>query len=118
VLVVNDEEAVRHMMARALTDAGFRASEARDGEEARGLLDTAGQQIGLVVSDMTMPGMTGLVARVVAELRPGLPVLLVSGAEVPPEPYLGAFLPKPFLPEALVQAVTGFLPFSESTRAS
>ena len=60
VLVVDDEEAVRHMMARALTDAGFRVLEARDGEEARGLLDTAGPQIGLVVSDMEMPGMTGL----------------------------------------------------------
>jgi CheY-like chemotaxis protein len=42
VLVVDDEEVVRHLMSRALTDAGFRVLEAHDGEEAATLLGTLG----------------------------------------------------------------------------
>jgi DNA-binding response OmpR family regulator len=119
VLVVDDEEALRHLMARALTAAGFRVLEAHDGEEAQALLGTVGPQIGLVVSDIAMPHMTGLeLAAVIAKRWPTLPILLVSGEGSPPESYRGGFLAKPFLPDTLVEAVTGLLPSSQSIRAS
>ncbi len=119
VLVVDDEDLLRHLMSRALTDAGFRVLEAQDGEEAQALLGTVGTQIGLVVSDIAMPRMTGLeLAALIAERWPTVPVLLVSGEGAPPESYRGDFLPKPFLPNTLVEAVSGLLPFSQSTRAS
>jgi CheY-like chemotaxis protein len=119
VLVVDDEDLLRHLMSRALTDAGFRVLEAQDGEEAQALLGTVGTQIGLVVSDIAMPRMTGLeLAALIAERWPTVPVLLVSGEGAPPESYRGGFLAKPFRPNALVEAVSGLLPFSQSTRAS
>ena len=42
VLVVDDEEVLRHLMSRALMDAGFRVLEAHDGEEAQAPLAGSG----------------------------------------------------------------------------
>jgi DNA-binding NtrC family response regulator len=112
VLVVDDDDLVRHYMTRALKDAGFRVLEAHDGEEA--LRHLGATAIGLVVSDVAMPRVTGLeLAKVIAERWPTLPVLLVSGEAVPPDGYRRGFLPKPFTPDTLVDTVNGLLPFPQ-----
>ena len=113
VLVVEDEEPVRRLTARLLSDAGFATVEASQGEEALELLESAGtDDLCLLLTDIVMPKMSGreLTERV-HEQRPELPVLFMSGytddvivrhgvatAELP-------FISKPFTRETLLDAV-------------
>jgi len=112
VLVVEDEPQVRTIAARALTEAGYRVLEAESGELALDVLRRNGSRPALVLVDVVMPGMGGSdLAEEVARLVPGVPILFTSGytdAEILRRGLLepGAeFLPKPFSPEGLVQAV-------------
>jgi CheY-like chemotaxis protein len=111
VLVVDDEELLRQYMSRTLRHAGYRVLEAEDGAEAKRLLEMLGPTvIGLVVSDIAMPKMTGdQLAMMMAERWPTVPILLVSGQGGPRTDYQGSFLPKPFLPDALTAAVSELL---------
>jgi DNA-binding NtrC family response regulator len=78
---------------------GFRVAEASSAEEALQVL--AVQNVGMLISDINMPGMTGLeLAQAVTVQRPDLPILLMSGSL--PEHVGGKldrrcfFLQKPF----------------------
>lgn len=110
VLVVDDEPVVCHLVARMLVDAGFHALEAHSGTEAVALLATLNGTVQLVVSDVAMPGMTGIeLAERIARDWPSTPVLLTSGQGRPAAGYAGAFLPKPFTPDHLLDAVSGLV---------
>lgn len=105
VLVVDDEEPVRRLIARMLAETGCRVMEAESGRAALALL--AGPvAVGLVVSDIAMPGITGeaLAARI-GERWPAVPILLMSGQAGPHPSFSGVFLPKPFTRDALLAAV-------------
>ncbi|MFL5493446.1 MAG: response regulator [Gemmatimonadales bacterium] len=110
-VVVDDEEMVCRYTARVLMDAGLRVLEAHDGEEALVLLESLGAAVvGLVVSDVSMPRMNGVeLATIVGHRWPAIPVLLVSGQGGPSSDYLGAFLAKPFTPDALIASVEELL---------
>ena len=91
VLVVEDDAAVRELMAGLLRDQGYDVVEAADGPNALEVAGRAGA-LDLLVTDMVMPGgMNGaaLAARLRGE-RPGLPVLFVSGYSDRPLPGLPA----------------------------
>jgi len=104
VLVVDDEELVRRSATRMLRHLGYAVLEARDGLEALEKLAQDDGRIGIVLLDLTMPGMDG--AATFEALRKGradLPVVLMSGyderesmarfeAQDPP-----GFLRKPFV---------------------
>jgi CheY-like chemotaxis protein len=114
VLIVDDDYILRQMMARALEQHGYRVIAAEDGESAWELL-RAGATVHAVVTDVAMPGMTGLeLADKVATLPNAPPVILISGyrhdsnLEYP-------FLPKPFGPAQLGQIVHQLLRGSTST---
>ncbi len=80
ILVVEDETAVRELAARMLRAAGFAVLTAENGDEA--LLASGHHQgeIHLLLTDVVMPGMSGrLLAERLAELRPGVRVLYMSG---------------------------------------
>ena len=110
-LVVDDEELVCRITARMLMGAGLRVLEAHDGEEAIALLEHLGPTVvGLVVSDVAMPKMNGVaLATAIRQRWPAIPVLLVSGQGGPSSDYPGAFLGKPFTPEALIASVEELL---------
>ncbi len=79
VLLVEDDQIVRTAMAAMLASLGFDVLEAENGQLG---LDVLGvhPEIGLIVSDVTMPGMGGIeMAERARELRPDVKVLLVSG---------------------------------------
>jgi CheY-like chemotaxis protein len=82
VLVVDDEALVRRMLSLFLTRAGFAPVAVESGSAALDLL-RAGEAFELLITDQSMPGMTGceLIGEVV-QLRPGLPVLLVTGYDM------------------------------------
>lgn len=109
VLVVEDEPLIRIVATDAIADSGVMAWEAGDAAEALEALQKH-PHIGLVVTDVNMPGeMDGLdLAETVGETRPEVPVIVTSGqVAVKPEelPNSGAFLPKPYRPEQLVELV-------------
>jgi CheY-like chemotaxis protein len=111
VLVVDDEDIVRHMTTRTLTESGFRVLEAHDGEEAASLLATLGTNvIGLIVSDIRMPRMNGLeLSSLVSQRWPTVSLVLISGEGGPPPGYGGPFCAKPFTPETLIAALTALV---------
>lgn len=79
VLVVDDEATVRWYMSLFLTKAGFIPSEAESAEAALELL-RAGEQFDLIVTDQSMPGMSGCeLVESALRLRPELPAMLVTG---------------------------------------
>ena len=110
IMVVEDDEAVRRMTVRALSQAGYATLEAVDGQEALGLV-TGGRDVpDLVVTDLGMPRMDGYeLARRLRADHPSRPVLLISGhVHTDPPPTEGRAWPllrKPFPPEVLVRRV-------------
>jgi DNA-binding response OmpR family regulator len=114
ILIVDDELAVREMVAEFVAQAGFRADTARDGEEGWSALCLTSYD--LVITDHEMPRLTGLnlIKRIrAASVEP--PCILISGNLPLPEPTLneivhpGVVLPKPFSRVALIKSVYGLL---------
>jgi two-component system cell cycle sensor histidine kinase/response regulator CckA len=80
VLLVEDENVVRQLAARAFSTAGWQVLAAESGEAALELAETQTISPRVLVTDAVMPGLDG--PSLAARLRqrwPGLPVLLVSG---------------------------------------
>ncbi len=113
VLVVEDEGIVRLDAAEGLRDAGFEVVEAADANEALDAVE-AREDIGLLFTDIDMPGgMNGLeLARRVHSRRPRMRLLLTSGAtriDARDIPDAGAFLRKPYSPEAVASTIRRML---------
>jgi two-component system cell cycle sensor histidine kinase/response regulator CckA len=115
LLLVEDDRAVRLVLRRALAGAGFKVTEAVDALAALPIVDDTNHVIDIMVTDVMMPGMDGpqLVQRA-RMVRPGLPVVMMSGyAEPPQRARVGerstAFLAKPFGGAALIAAVRATL---------
>ena len=80
VLVVDDEQSIREFMLDLLGGWGLEAAALPDGAAARDAIAADPQRYDLVITDQTMPQLTGLaLAREIARLRPGLPVILYTG---------------------------------------
>ena len=104
VLVVEDEAAVRMFCCTVLRRFGYRVLEAAGPAEA---LDTLQQStVGLVLTDITMPGMNGkeMVNRIDREQQPDLKVIYMSGYIENLEPGID-FLEKPFTSADLLKRV-------------
>jgi PAS domain S-box-containing protein len=82
VLVVEDDDSVRKLLVTVLTGAGYRVLAAADGGEAIELFGQRGEEVELLLLDIVMPVMGGpeTCARI-HEIRPGLPVIFLSGYE-------------------------------------
>jgi two-component system, cell cycle sensor histidine kinase and response regulator CckA len=104
VLVVEDEASVRLFCCTVLRRFGYRVLEAAGPIEALDTLQHA--PVGLVLTDITMPGMNGkeMVKRIDREQQPDLKVLYMSGLSENIEP--GAdFIEKPFTSADLLRRV-------------
>jgi CheY-like chemotaxis protein len=112
MLIVEDEPFIRMAAADIVSDIGVSPYEAADAGEALDLLG-AHPEIGLLFTDVNMPGMDGIaLARRAREMRPDMSVIVTSGRRViPPEqlPEDGTFLPKPYGSEQLANAVESTL---------
>lgn len=109
ILLVDDDPDVRAVAAAMLRDAGHRVIEAGSGGAALEHLDEDAGQIGLLIADLAMPGMSGFeLARAARRQYPNLPVLFVTGFVdiARPEDSLHAtMLQKPFRAEDLTAKV-------------
>jgi CheY-like chemotaxis protein len=125
ILLVDDQEMVRHMVALGLKRYGYRVIEAASGPEAiQAWKDNRGE-IDLLFTDMRMPDMTGL--ELFRRLRQGkatLKAIISSGyseelvklkGEVDPQVTL---LPKPYVLKTLAKTVRDCLDQAEPLRGS
>ncbi|HAR96943.1 MAG TPA: hypothetical protein DCR97_13450 [Deltaproteobacteria bacterium] len=80
VLIVEDEEPLAQMMDEMLTRLGYAVTCRTGSREALALIRHDPHQFDLVITDQTMPGMTGIeLAKEVHATRPNLPVILCTG---------------------------------------
>ena len=80
VLVIDDEETVCEFMRDMLESWGLNVTAIADPSDARGLVAAAPERYSLVITDQTMPKITGVdLARELLALRPDLPVILYTG---------------------------------------
>ncbi|MGC8838790.1 MAG: GAF domain-containing protein, partial [Anaerolineae bacterium] len=80
ILVVDDEEDVRELMARVLQAEGYRVLLAEDGQRAVEVLAQCKDEVDLVVLDLIMPRMDGVETfRRLREVKPDVRVLISSG---------------------------------------
>jgi len=80
VLVVDDDAAVRHVVARYLERVGYQVTEKGDGRAALEYLEWDPESIDLVLTDLVMPNMGGeALARAIATRWPQLGILCMSG---------------------------------------
>ena len=110
-LVVEDNEAISEYVELVLTEASYCLLKATNGSDALKIAETHPGDIDVLLTDLTLRGISGRhVAREFRRLRPGVPVIYMSGqanpetlAELIAEPDT-VYLQKPFAPETLLDA--------------
>jgi CheY-like chemotaxis protein len=117
VLLVDDEAVVLTLMGRVLQKAGVRTVLCTSGDDAMLALQDPAHEFVLVVTDVSMPGSLdgiGLAAEI-WRLRPGLPVVVVSGSveslgRARENEVVRAVLAKPIHPDELVGIARDLVP--------
>jgi DNA-binding response OmpR family regulator len=114
ILLADDESSIRHFLSRLLQVKGYCVHQAADGEEAARLFLEHADNIGLLLTDLTMPRKDGV--ELALELRglcPTLPIVFMSGNYRQWEEKLAALpfpcLQKPFSSDALLRVVASEL---------
>ena len=110
VLAVDDNASLLRFLTSAFTAGGCAVTSASTAEQALELI--AGQEYDLVVSDIKMPGLTGLdLLRAVKGRHPATPVVLITGAPSVHSAVFGLrhgaydYLPKPFTIKEVQQLI-------------
>jgi CheY-like chemotaxis protein len=108
IIVVEDDALIAMNIVDMLEDLGHEVLDVNSGERALDILGN-GQSFDLMITDYSMPKMTGAqLARKVRELRPGMPILLATGyAELPVAAEIGLpRLSKPYQQAQLAAEIT------------
>jgi two-component system cell cycle sensor histidine kinase/response regulator CckA len=113
VLLVEDEEPIRALLARALTASGYRVLQARDGQDALEVAKGHEAGIDLLIADIVMPTLGGVeLSKELLRVRPEVRVLFLTGYTDAPPPVLDeskGFLQKPFTSRTLLGEVRRLL---------
>lgn len=118
ILIVDDEKSVRQLVRSVLVRGGYEVMEASNAEEALVILRQHSPEV--LLTDIVMPGMSGLgLAAHAHQLRPGLPVMFMSGFASKYEDELSGSvcLRKPFTPGQLLAAVQDIQSLNRTMRA-
>jgi two-component system chemotaxis response regulator CheY len=109
VLLVDDEELVRQLLARILDDAGYAVEEADNGASGLQAARRLDGSLSLVITDINMPVMDGLeFARMLRRTDTRVPFLFITALDPALINEIGApaqVLAKPFTPDAFLAAV-------------
>jgi CheY-like chemotaxis protein len=112
VLLVEDDDAVRHVAARILRDTGYTVLETRRPSEALNMCAGGKLAVDLLLTDIVMPETSGpKLAEQLSALYPGIRVVYMSGysgvAPVTERTLVGAagYIEKPFAASALAEKV-------------
>jgi two-component system NtrC family sensor kinase len=122
VLVVEDDEELRHVLRELLQKAGFEVAEARDGHEALSMLRSE-KDLDAMVLDLMMPGMDGWQVRAAQLKDPELastPVVVLTADPTAKAAAIDAdvVLEKPFRFEVLLAAISDVVSASERREMS
>jgi CheY-like chemotaxis protein len=122
VLVADDEEVIREFLADLLGGWGLEVVAQPDGAAARDAFAEDPQGFDAVITDQTMPRLTGLqLARLVSRMRPGIPVILCTGygEDLKPRALEAAgvrmLAQKPVEPQQLRELLRAVLPAGNKT---
>ncbi len=122
-LVIDDVSTIAETLALILRALGHEAEAVAGGEEGLARIETGG--FDLVITDLSMPGMSGWeVASIVKARWPRLPVILITGWEemVQDEQMVSSgvdlILPKPFTNEQLLRAIAQVWAVREERRSA
>ena len=112
ILVIEDDLGTREVIEEILSADGYRIIAAEDGARGARALEQHGEDIDLVILDFTLPGEPSpAVFERLRSIQPDVKVLLMSGhsQKRATRPFasesLSGFLPKPFLPEQLLDCI-------------
>ena len=110
ILIVDDDRALRHVLAELLKTAGHTVDQTADGRDALSRVDA--DLYDIVLLDIGLPGVNGLDVLAHARAAAKPPTVIVMTADDTPETLLGAvrrqayrYLRKPFAPSAIVEVV-------------
>jgi len=116
ILVVDDEPAILKAMKALLCNQGYTVTVTQFPLEALALFENAPEKFDLLVTDMTMPKMTGAqLSETILGIREDMPIILCTGfhetlsESAALEMGIGKFLEKPFMPRDLYQAINTLL---------
>jgi nitrogen-specific signal transduction histidine kinase/ActR/RegA family two-component response regulator len=112
ILLVEDADIIRHLAREIVGRAGYRVLEAADADEAMKMASRHIGVIDLLLTDVIMPGASGVDLAVrLRQIRPDVPVLYMSGYTDNATVRNGllsegaSFLQKPFTPESLLRKI-------------
>jgi DNA-binding NtrC family response regulator len=118
---VEDEDAIRGLILSILGKSGYRATGARNGEEALAAASSSAGAIALLLTDVVMPQMSGPdLGRKLQEKYSGIRILYMSGFADHPAVQQGArdrridMIRKPFTAEALLAKIRDVLDGEEA----
>jgi CheY-like chemotaxis protein len=121
LLLVDDEPALLELLKKFLERQGYRVHSCGHPSDALKLFEDTPSRFDLIVTDLTLPGMTGeeLIERIRA-LQPRIPAVIASGYPYQPRLAGVEFLQKPFLPKMLLEMMERIFtaPQSRSAGAS
>jgi two-component system cell cycle sensor histidine kinase/response regulator CckA len=111
ILVVDDDGSVLEFARRTLDLEGYRVTTARSAEEAVAILSHAENDVDVLVTDISMPNVTGLqLARHVRRLAPATKIVFMSGGHDRRSRTEGdAWVQKPFTPDELLERLQSVL---------
>ncbi len=113
ILVVDDDDRIRSLLKRYLTENGLRVSTAKDGAEARELLGS--MEFDLLILDVMMPGLSGFDLTEKIRAASNVPILLLTARGLPEDRIEGLergaddYLSKPFEPRELLLRIGALL---------
>ncbi len=116
VLLIDDEEPVRHITGQTLESFGYRVLPAADGVEASTLYASHKEKIAVVLTDMMMPVMDGpATIQVLMRMNPQVRIIAASGLSVKDmvakatNAGVKHFIPKPYTAETLLRVLSTVL---------
>jgi len=113
ILIVDDDDEIRLLLADYLGANGYHAFTAQDGVEMEKVLQQ--ERVDLIVLDLNMPGEDGLTLCRKLRARSGMPVIMLTARSEPIDRILGLemgaddYLPKPFEPRELLARIRSVL---------
>jgi DNA-binding NtrC family response regulator len=110
ILLVDDEAALLDLLRRYLERMGYQVESCLMPEEALERFEADPAAYSLVLTDLTLPGMSGeqMIERMRA-LQPRMRAIIVSGYPYEPQHKRTGFLQKPFLPKMLAELIEKML---------